>query len=146
MEAVEKVNAGLVSGGSRQRVRFAQIPFLAEHSFAARDSHLWGFNASTLRKLLALLTWGKVSLHANDEVRSQRSSVCQDFFKRVKGETDDQKRARKDRLIGCQVAAIAHPNRKGAALYAEAIKEQLRVVISNPGWVRINAATSPAMR
>jgi lysophospholipase L1-like esterase len=145
-EAVEKVNAGLKSRGSRQRVLFAQIPFLPEHSFSARDSHLWGFNASTLRKLLALLTWGRVSLHANDEVRSQRSSVCEEFFKRVKGETEDQERARKDRLIACKVAAIAHPNRKGAVLYAEAIKEQIQSLISDPGWVRINAVAPPAMR
>ena len=86
-----------------------------------------------------------MSLHANDEVRSQRSSVCEVFFKRVKGETDEQKSARKDRLIGCQVAAIAHPNRKGAALYAEAIKEQIRAVISNPGWVRIKTVAQPAI-
>ena len=146
MEAAEKVNAGLKSRGSRQRVLFAQIRFLPEHSFSTRDTHLWGFNASTLRKLLALLTWGRISLHANDEVRSQRSSVCEDFFKRVKGETEDEKRARKDRLIGCKVAAIAHPNRKGAVLYSEAIKEQIQSLISNPGWVRIHAVAPPAVR
>jgi lysophospholipase L1-like esterase len=142
-EAVEKVNAALKSRRSRQRVLFAQIPFRPEHSFSTRDTHLWGFNASTPRKLLALLTWGRVSLHANDEVRSQRSSVCEEFFKRVKGESEDEKSARKDRLIACKVAAIAHPNRKGAVLYAEAIKEQISSLISNPGWVRINVV-SPA--
>lgn len=145
-EAVEKVSAGLKSRGSRQRVMFAQIPFRPEHSFSTRETNLWGFNASTLRKLLALLTWGRISLHANDEVRSQRSSVCEDFFKRVKGETEDQKRAREDRLIGCKVAAIAHPNRKGAFLYAEAIKERIQSLISDPGWVRINAVAPPAVR
>jgi lysophospholipase L1-like esterase len=144
MEAVEKVNAGLVSRGSRQRVLFARIPFLPEYSFAARDSHLWGFNASMLRKLLALLTWGKVRLHANDEMRSQRSSVCEDFFKSVKGESDQEKAARRDRKLGCRVAAIGHPNRKGAVLYAEAIKAQIKAIISNPGWLRVSAASAPA--
>jgi hypothetical protein len=33
MEAAEKVNTDLKSRGSRQRVLFAQIPFLPEHSF-----------------------------------------------------------------------------------------------------------------
>lgn len=144
MEAVEKVNAGLVSRGSRQRVLFARIPFLPEHSFAARDSHLWGFNASMLRKLLALLTWGRIRLHANDEMRSQRSSVCEDFFKRVKGESDHEKRERRDRLLGCRVAAIGHPNRKGAVIYAEAIKRQIQAVIRDPGWLRVSAAAAPA--
>jgi hypothetical protein len=144
MEAVEKVNGRLVSRGSRQRVLFALIPFLPEHSFAARDSHLWGFNASMLRKLLALLTWGRVRLHANDEMRSQRSSVCEEFFKRVKGESDAEKRERRDRLLGCRVAAIGHPNRKGAVIYAEAIKGQIQAVVRNPGWLRVSAAASPA--
>ena len=120
------------------------LPFLPEHSFGARDSHLWGFNASTARKLLAVLTWGKVSLHTNDEVRSQRSSVCDDFFKRVKGETDEQKRARKDRLMTCSLSAIAHPNRKGAVIYAEAIKTQIQTVIRNPGWLRVVKLPAPA--
>jgi hypothetical protein len=145
-EAVAKVNAGLVARGSRQRVLFARIPFLPEHSFAARDSHLWGFNASTLRKLSAVLTLGWVSLHANDEVRNQRSSVCGVFFKRVKGETDKEKRARKDGLLACRLSAIAHPNRKGAVKYAEAIQGQIRMVISNPGWLRLATVPGPATR
>ena len=145
-EAVAKVNAGLVARGSRQRVLFAQIPFRPEHSFGARDSHLWGFNASTLRKLLAVFTWGKVSLHANDEVRNQRSSVCREFFTKVKGETDQEKRVRKDRLLNCQLSAIAHPNRKGAVMYAEAIQGQIRTVISNPGWLRNPAVAVPPTR
>jgi len=144
MKAVANVNHKLVARGSRQRVQFARIPFLPEHSFGARDSHLWGFNASTARKLLAVLTWGKVSLHTNDEVRSQRSSVCDDFFKRVKGETDEQKRVRKDRLMTCSLSAIAHPNRKGAVIYAEAIKTQIETVIRNPGWLRVVKLPAPA--
>jgi hypothetical protein len=117
-------------------VLFARIPFRPEHAFAARDSHLWGFDASTPRKLLAVFTLGKVTLQANDEVRSQRSSVCADFFKRPAKETDEQRRARKDQLQICQLAAIAHPNRKGAVMYAEAIKEQVQSFIRNPGWLR----------
>ncbi len=146
MNAVTRVNAQLVLNGSPQRVLFAKVSFLPEHAFAARDSRLWGFDGTTLRKMLALVTLGKVDLHANDEVRSQRSSVCQDFFKRVPGETEEQKRTRKDHLLVCRLASIAHPNRKGAVMYADAIKEQLQIFLRNPGWLRTSAlsgATSP---
>jgi lysophospholipase L1-like esterase len=146
MEAVAKVNAQVALKGSRQRVLFAKIPFLPEHAFAARESRLWGFDGTTLRKMLAVATLGKVDLHANDEVRSQRSSVCQDFFKRTPGETEEQKRTRKDHLLVCRLASIAHPNRKGAVMYADAIKEQLQIFLRNPGWLRTSAlsgATSP---
>ena len=146
MEAVAKVNSLMALKGSRQRVLFAKIPFLPEHAFAARESRLWGFEGTTLRKMLALVTLGKVDLHANDEVRSQRASVCQDFFKRVPGETEEQKRTRKDHLLVCRLASIAHPNRKGAVMYAEAIKEQLQIFLRNPGWLRTSAVsgtTSP---
>jgi lysophospholipase L1-like esterase len=136
MQGVANVNAQLSAKGSRQQVLFAKIPFQAEHAFAARDSRLWGFDATTLRKLLAVLTFGRVSLYANDEVRRQRSSVCKDFFKKIPGETDQEKATRKDHLLTCSLASIAHPNRKGAVMYAEAIKEQMQAFIRSPGWLR----------
>lgn len=136
METVTNANAHLLSQGSRQRVLFAKVPFQPDHAFAAKDSRLWGFDASFLRKLLVLLTFGKVDLRTNDEVSSQRASVCRDFFKPTPGETDDQKRVRKEQLLVCRLAAIAHPNRKGAVMYAEAIKEQMLNLIRNPGWLR----------
>jgi hypothetical protein len=36
----------------------------------------------------------------------------------------------------CRLAAIGHPNREGASMYAEAISKQLKVLISSPGWIR----------
>jgi lysophospholipase L1-like esterase len=141
MQAVARVNADLSSKGSRQQLVFAKIPFRPEHAFAARESQLWGFDATTLRKLLAVLTFGRVGLHANDEVRRQRSSVCKDFFKKVPGETDQEKATRKDQLMVCGLAAIAHPNRKGAVMYAEAIKEQMQAFIRSPGWLRTVAVS-----
>jgi len=122
---------------------FANILFLPEHAFAARDSRLWGFDATLLRKLLALITLGRVSLHANDEVRTLRSSVCGDFFKRKPDETEAEKRARKENLMICRLAALAHPNRKGAVIYAEAMKQQLQALLLNPGWLR-TATIGPA--
>lgn len=142
--AVGKTNEQLMARGSRQRVSFARIPFQPEHAFAARDSRLWGFNATTIRKMLALFTFGKVSLHANDEVSSRRWSMCEDFFRKQPDETDAQKRARKDNLMVCKLAAIAHPNRKGAVMYAEAITQQIENVLATTGWLRTATAMAPA--
>lgn len=138
-EAVARANTRLAARGSRQRILFAQVPFGPDHAFAARESRLWGFDASFLRKLLVVLTFGKVDLRTNDEVRSQRASLCRDAFRSSRGETDEQKRTRKEQLLICRLAAIAHPNRKGAILYAEAIKEQMQSLMRDPGWLRANA-------
>jgi hypothetical protein len=142
--AVVKTNEQLIARGSRQRVSFARVPFRPEHAFAARDSRLWGFDATTIRKMLALLTFGKVSLEANDEVSSRRWSMCEDFFRKQPNETDAQKRVRKDNLLVCRLAAIAHPNRKGAVMYADAIKEQVQNLIATAGWLRTATASAAA--
>ena len=134
--AVTSTNEQLVARGSRQRVSFARIPFQPEYAFAARESRLWGFDATTIRKMLALFTFGRVSLHANDEVGSRRRSMCEDFFRKQPDETDAQERVRKDSRMVCGLAAIAHPNRKGAVMYADAIKEQVQNLITSAGWLR----------
>ena len=138
-DAVARTNARLAARRTRQRVLFAKVPFEAEHAFSARKSQLWGFDASFLRKLLVVLTLGKVDLRTNDEVSSLRSAACRDFYKSARGESEAEKRLRKDRLMVCRLAAIAHPNRKGAVLYADAIKQQMQNLISNPGWLRAPA-------
>jgi lysophospholipase L1-like esterase len=134
--ATSKVDAQLAAKGSRQRTLFAEIAFLPEHSFAAPQSRLWGFDASFLRKLLVILTLGRVTLKTNDERRNQRGTSCQDTFRRPARETKDQRRARENRIMLCGLAAIGHPNREGASMYAEAIGKQLKVLISSPGWIR----------
>jgi lysophospholipase L1-like esterase len=142
--AVARSNEQLTARGSKQRVAFARIPFLPEYAFAAGESRLWGFDATTIRKMLALFTLGKVSLHANDEMGSRRWSMCEDFFRKQPGETDTQKRARKDNLMVCRLAAIAHPNRKGATMYADEIKVQVQNLIANGGWLRNATVTTAA--
>ena len=141
-EAVARTSAQLAASGSRQRVLFARVPFEPTHAFAARDSRLWGFDASFLRKLLVIISFGRVTLTTNDEVHSQRASLCRDSFKPVPGETDDQKQRRKESLLVCRLAAIAHPNRKGAVMYAQAIKEQVEAFLRSPGWLRLAAASA----
>ena len=90
--ATEKIDAQLTAKGSRQRALFAEVVFLPEHSFAAAQSRLWGFDASAIRKLLVILTLGRVTLNTNDERRSQRSTSCNDIFRRPAGETKASKR------------------------------------------------------
>src|SRR5690349_8266450 len=142
--AVAKTNERFLARGSRQRVLFARISFQPEYAFAARDSQLWGFDATMIRKMLALFTFGRVSLQANDEVSGRRWSMCEDFFRKQPGETDAQKRARKDSVMVCRLAAIAHPNRKGAVMYADAIKEQVQSLMANGGWLRNATVTATA--
>jgi lysophospholipase L1-like esterase len=134
--AAGKIDAQLAAKGSRQRVLFTEVGFLPEHSFAASQSRLWGFDASFLRKLLVILTLGRVTLKTNDEQRNQRDTSCKESFRRPPGETKDQARARENRIMLCRLAAIGHPNREGASMYAEAISKQLKVLINSPGWIR----------
>ena len=130
--ATRKVDAQLAAKGPRQRALFAEIAFLPEHSFAAPQSRLWGFDASFLRKLLVIMALGRITLKTNDERRNQRGTSCKETFKRPAGETKDQERARKNRILFCGLAAIGHPNREGALMYAEAIGKQLKLL----GWLR----------
>jgi hypothetical protein len=136
--ATRKVDAQSAARGSRQRALFAEIAFLPEYSFAAPQSRLWGFDASFLRKLLVVLTLGRVTLKTNDERRNQRGTSCKDTFKPPAHETKDQEKARKNRIMLCQLAAIGHPNREGASMYAEAIRGQLKVLVGSSGWLRDN--------
>lgn len=134
--ATKKVDAESAAKGSRQRALFAEIAFLPEYSFAAPQSRLWGFDASFLRKLLVILTLGRVTLKTNDERRNQRGTSCKDTFRRPASETRDQKKARENRILLCRLAAIGHPNREGASMYAEAIRRQLKVLADSSGWLR----------
>ena len=136
--AAQKIDAQLREKGSRQRVLFADVAFAPENSFAARQSRLWGFNASWLRKMLVVLTLGRVQLRTNDERRNQRGDLCEQLFKKPVNEAANDKATRKDRLTRCRLAAVGHPNRKGAAMYADAVGKLLRRMLDD-GWLRGSA-------
>lgn len=143
--AARKIDAELKARGSRQRVLFADAAFQPEHSFAANRSRLWGFDASTLRKILVLLTLGKVQLKTNDERRSQRGDLCKVLFSKPEKEIPEQQALREDRLLRCRLAAVGHPNRKGAAMYADAIGKLLKPLIIDSGWLKgAGAIATPA--
>src|SRR5437016_14060595 len=133
--AARQVDAELPAKGSHQRVLFADPAFTPEQSLAANHSRLWGFDASALRKLLVVFTLGRVQLRANDERRSQRDELCKAILPPAASESPEQRTIREDRLVRCRVAAVGHPNRKGAAMYADAVGRLLRKLMSD-GWLK----------
>jgi lysophospholipase L1-like esterase len=124
--AIERVNAEL----GNERVKFAKVEFPPEYSFAAKETRLWGLNRSPFRMMLVLLSFGKVMLPTNDEVRGQRKASCDVTFRATSNESKEERIERKNRRTLCRYAALGHPNRKGAMLYAEAISNALQPVLA----------------
>lgn len=120
-QAVTRVNAEM----DRPRVTFVKIDFPAAYSFAAPKTRLWGFNRSPFRMALLFLSFGKALLPSNDEVRKQRSASCNEVYEEQRNETVEQRNDRKALRFLCRYAALGHPNRKGALLYADAITKTL---------------------
>jgi lysophospholipase L1-like esterase len=120
--AVRKVNTEIGQG----RIAFARIEFPAAYSFAASQTRLWGFNRSPFRMALLFLSFGKVLLPSNDDVRKQRSASCDELYKTPENETPEEKRDRKALRLFCRYASLGHPNRKGSLLYADSITNILR--------------------
>src|SRR5437763_2746164 len=129
-EVAQKTNADL--GGERKRVMFARIDFPVEYSFAAKQTRLWGLDRSPFRMMALLISFGRVLLPANDEVRGQRTASCREVFKRQSNETADQRKERHTRRLLCRYASLGHPNKKGAVLYADAIIGLLPAALSLP--------------
>ena len=121
-EAVRKVNTEI----GQERIAFARIEFPAAYSFAASQTRLWGFNRSPFRMALLFLSFGKVLLPSNDDVRKARSASCDELYKTPENETSEEKRDRKALRLFCRYAALGHPNRKGSLLYADSITNILK--------------------
>ncbi len=121
-EAVQTINTEL----GTERVVFVKIDFPPEYSFATKETRLWGFKRSPLNMILLFLSLGRTKLPTNDEVRGQRKASCDRFYKKPSSETVEQKRERKSFLVLCRYAALGHPNKKGATLYANAIVDVLK--------------------
>ena len=140
--AARNVDAELSAAGAKRHVLFADPAFRTENAFAAKETRLWGFDATWLRKMLVVLTLGRVQLRSNDELRSYRGDLCKKSYKKPADETPEQKSTREDRLMRCRLAAVAHPNRRGAAMYADAIGNVLKPLIGEAGWLRRSASTA----
>lgn len=144
-EAVRKTNAASDVGPSTPRVRFVELEFGPEHTFAAPESLLWTFlfastnNVSGFAKIVVLLSFGTAAYKANDHVRDARIKSCEQTFKKPpKGikEAKQAKEDRKDFLLICRYASLGHPNHMGALVYTEAIKGQLLQFADRAGWKR----------
>jgi lysophospholipase L1-like esterase len=129
--AVARANGEL----SHPRIAFTEIHLLPEHSFGAGESHLWSFDHSPFKRLRALLSFGKMKLGTNDECRKQRNASCDEYYKRQAKDSSEQQKDREIDRLTCRYAALGHPNRKGAALYAEAITSQLKSTINQSTWL-----------
>ena len=121
-DAVRKINTEL----GRERISFARIEFPGSYSFAAPQTQLWGFNRSPFRMALLFLSFGKVLLPSNDDVLKQRTASCNELYKGMPNETEQEKRDRKGLRMFCRYAALGHPNRKGSLLYADSITSTLK--------------------
>ena len=124
-EAVRKINAEV----GQQRVVFAKIEFPPSYSFSAPQTHLWNFNRSPYRMALLFLSFGKVLLPSNDEVRKHRTASCNELYREKPNETPEEKTDRKALRLFCRYAALGHPNRKGALLYADSITRTLKLTM-----------------
>jgi len=124
--AVRKINSEI----GRPRVTFVRIEFPAEYSFAGPKTHLWGFNRSPFRMALLFLSFGRVLLPSNDDVRKLRTASCNEVYKEQPNETVEQSKDQKALRLFCRYAALGHPNRKGALLYADAITTALKPALS----------------
>ena len=131
-QTVLKINTEI----GRQRIMFVRIEFPADYSFAAPKTRLWGFNRSPFRMAFLLLSFGKILLPSNDDVRGQRTASCNEVFREQPNETPEQKKERKTLRLSCRYAALGHPNRQGALLYADAITNTLK---SNGGVTVLRA-------
>ena len=147
-DAVEAENRELQRRSSKQKILFAEIEFSPEHAFSAPDTLLWNFkfgstNLSGLRKAIVVLTLGTAAYKPNDQVRDSRSKSCKETYKaprNSKDESEAEKQRREISLLACRYASLGHPNKMGALIYAEAIKGQLRLLISANAWLRRPAA------
>jgi lysophospholipase L1-like esterase len=121
-EAARSINAEM----GRERVMFVKILFSPVYSFAAPKTHLWGVNRSPFKMALLFLSFGRVLLPSNDEVRKERTASCNEIYEEPSHETAEEKKERKALRLFCRYAALGHPNKKGAALYADAITDVLK--------------------
>jgi hypothetical protein len=110
----------------RERVMFVEILFPPVYSFAAPNTHVWGFNRSPFRMALLFLSLGRVLLPSNDEVRKERTASCNEVYKESALETAEEKKELKALRLFCRYAGLGHPNKKGAILYANAITDVLK--------------------
>jgi hypothetical protein len=104
-EAILEVNREI----GRERVFFVESPITEENCFATKDPMLWGLGPDAMPE---------------DDLYRERKTICNQTFRDMKYRSFGPFSTRL-----CEIASVAHPNRKGAAAYAEEIKKVLRTKI-----------------
>ena len=127
-DVVQRLNAELSGRSSRRQVMFTDVQFLSEYSFGSKKTRLWGFDRSPFRMMLLFLSFGKILLPSNDDVRGARTASCKEAFKQPANETLERKKEREYRQLLCRYAALGHPNKQGALLYSDAITNLLKTI------------------
>lgn len=112
--AIEKVNAKLERG----RVIFVESPITEENCFGTKNSLLWDTDRDNF---------------PSDERYAERKKICPEVFAELKHHHYGKMSVRM-----CELAAIGHPNIKGAAAYAEAIKAKLAPVFDRSRLAKVS--------
>ena len=152
-DAVETVNREL-GGGKVPRIHYAEMNFSPEYGFSTKQSMLWNIrfgatNVGGLRKWVAVgLDLFRV-IDTNDDRWDERGRQCRaadkDFAVSLKElsktgnitasrKTDLQNRL-KNFVFVCRRGSLGHPNRFGAALYAQTVVGRLQAILPELGWV-----------
>lgn len=95
----------------RERVFFVESPITENEAFATKDSMLWGLGADAMPE---------------DDLFGERRVICSQTFREIRYRSFGPFSTRL-----CELASVAHPNRKGSAAYAEEIKKILREKIAS---------------
>ena len=151
-DVVSDANGSL--GEDKARFHFAELHFPPDYAFSTKQSMLWNFrfgatNAGGFRKIVAVTLDLFRALDTNDDRWDLRREQCakaeKKFNKAVKHVTNkDLKEKVKGQLKWfesiCQRGSLAHPNRFGAALYAQSVINRLDAFLLKTGWMAPTAA------
>lgn len=96
-KAVDDLNREL----GRRRFFFVESPLTAQNAYAAPETLLWKLNENGI---------------CEDDFALERRKLCRSTFDDIFRRT-----GLKYRSSVCELAALGHPNRKGAKLYADAV-------------------------
>jgi hypothetical protein len=146
-DAVKEVNASI--GVDKELMHFAELHFPPEYGFSTKQTMLWNIrfgatNAGGLRKVVAVMLDVFRALDTNDDTWDLREKQCgaseEKLNKRLRQLSDPvQKKTVKDQLQWfesiCKRGSLAHPNKFGAALYAQSIIGRLDAILAQTRWL-----------
>lgn len=150
-DAVKEVNGSI--GINKELMHFAELHFPPEYGFSTKQTMLWNIrfgatNAGGLRKVVAVMLDIFRALDTNDDTWDLRKKQCRasekEFNKRLGQLTDPgQKETVKEQLQWfesiCKRGSLAHPNKFGAALYAQTIIARLDAILAKTRWLEPDA-------